>query len=256
MAGLWVALLMLQNCVAQPQVLEEASRLELQGQFKRAAGYLDRALENSTLPADQRKQLEFERDRLDRIRIDFPLTKEGLFKDLKKAVRGLTPAQFEQWIAEGRFDSREIDGAQRFMVSSVSNLFWRYPELSSRRIPRKNTASRERRVLETCEAIKAAATAERKPYVLPKRFEVTMAVTAKANAAPDGKTIRAWLPIPRDYPFQGDYRLISSSSPIANDGWPARAQFAPCFLRNRRSRDQPTTFKIQYATRRRAFGST
>ena len=39
-----------------------------------------------------------------------------------------------------------------------------------------------------------------------------MTVTAAANAAPAGEIIRAWLPIPRRYPFQGDFQLLSTSS--------------------------------------------
>ena len=75
------------------------------------------------------------------------------------------------------------------MGSSVSNLFFRHAELNPRRIPLKDTAAHDQAVLEECRASKAAADLEKKPYVLPKRFHVTMKVTAKAGAAPDGRSL-------------------------------------------------------------------
>src|SRR5207237_5446678 len=110
--------------------------------------------------------------------------------------------------------SREIDGKRYFMSSSVGNLFFRYPELNPRRTPPKDTTAEEKARLENCLAIRKAALAEKKPYVLPRRFHVTMTVTAKAGAAPPGETIRAWVPIPREYPFQNDFNLLSTSSPV------------------------------------------
>src|SRR5207247_463995 len=118
---------------------------------------LTSALRDKSLTAPQRKTLEFDLDRLERIKQDFPYTKEALFAELKKSVKNLTAKEYDQWIAEGRFDSREIDGKRYFMGTSVSNLFFRYPELNPRRIPPKNTAPLEKARWETCAAIKKAA---------------------------------------------------------------------------------------------------
>jgi len=226
-------------------LLEQVAQCERQGRFRQAAALLDQALADATLPPRQRKQLAFERDRLERIRKDFPLTRDALFVALQQAVKDLTAGEFAQWLAEGRFDSREFDGERRFMVSSVSNLFWRHPELEPRRLPPKDTTRHDRAVYETCRAIRAAALAENKPYVLPKRFRATMTVTANADAAPDGAIIRAWLPIPRRYPFQTDFRLRKTSSPpghIAPESSPIRS----VYLEQRARRGQPTEFRIEY----------
>src|SRR5438552_6775858 len=207
-----ICLISTTNSFAQKDVLEKVNQLELKGQFKEAAGTLASALQGKSLPLTESKKLEFELDRLDRIKKDFPYTKESLFEELKNSVKNLTPEEFERWINEGRFDSREIDGKQYYMTSSISNLYFRYPELSSRRTLPKETTAHQKAVWETCTAIRKAALAEKKPYVLPKRFHVTMTVTAKPTAAPAGEIIRAWLPIPRRYPFQDDFQFLSASS--------------------------------------------
>ncbi len=231
--------------MGQQPVVTQAEQLELRGDFKGAAGLLQRALNDKTFPARERKELEFELDRLTRIKLDFPYTKDALFAELKKSLKGLTVDEFEAWLREGRFDSREIDGQRYFMSSSVSNLFFRDPELYARRLPPKTSADLEMQHWETCLAIEKAALAEKSPYVLPKRFQVTMTVTADANASPAGETIRAWLPIPREYPFQTGFEVLSASPAIKHLDdklSPIRA----AYFEQPAVKDQPTEFKLTY----------
>ena len=232
-------------CFAQEQAVERASQFESQGHFKQAADVLTNALADTKLSVAARRQLEFESDRLERIRKDYPLTKDALFTELKNSVKDLTTGEFDRWISEGRFDSREIDGERRFMHSSVANLYFRYPELESRRIRPKDTAAFEKAVLTACESIEQAALVEKTPYVLPKRFRVTMTVTAKADAAPSGELVRAWLPIPRHYPFQTDFTLRSArpkAKEINNQECPIRA----AYFEQRARAGKPTRFEIGY----------
>lgn len=243
--ALWLLWLVPLTGLCAEDVVVRAGELETRGQFHQANLVLTLALDKKDLSLEDRAQLEFELDRLRRIRLDFPYSQSELFADLKKSVAHLTQPEFDRWVKEGRFDSREIDGQLRFMVASVSNLFFRYPELESRRIPARNTAALETHHWETCAAIKKAARAAHQPYVLPKRFLVTMEVTAKANVAPDGETIRAWLPIPRLYPFQNNFNLISASPPpkhIDLPSSPARSVYLEAIARE----GKPTQFKIQY----------
>ncbi len=233
------------SALGQQEALRTAGDLELRGQFKEAASTLTAALTNASLSAPERKRLEFELDRLTRIKLDFPLTRDALFLELKKSVKGLSREEYEKWVKEGRFDSREIDGARWFMVSSVGNLFWRYPELAERRVPPKDTRAVQKHAWETCVEIKRAARAEQKPYVLPKRFEVTMTVTAEPNAAPDGEVIKAWLPVPREHPFQGELTVLSSSAPVRHLD-PEDSPVRSAYLEQRAAKDKPTRFRLDY----------
>jgi len=245
LAALCVALVFGASSFAQQDVAGEASRLELQGQFKQAASLLSTALQDKSLLAGERKKLEFELDRLERIRKDFPLTKEGLFAELKRTVKDLTTEEYDRWLTEGRFESREIDGQRYFADTSARNLFFRYPELNARRMLPVNTAALQKARLASVTAIRKAALAEKQPYVLPKRFHVTMTVTAKPNAAPPGEIIRAWLPIPRRYPFQDEFTLISTSPPVRrvdSEESPIR-----CVYMEQPARENaPTRFKVDY----------
>ena len=245
LASASLCLLLAANGFAWANTAEEASRLELGGQFKQAASLLTTALQDKSLAPAERKKLEFELDRLDRIKQDFPLTKEALFAELKESVKRLNSAEYDQWIAEGRFDTREIDGTRCFMGDSVRNLYMRYPELNARRIRPKDTRALDKERLESVHAIEKAAAAAKTPYVLPKRFDVTMTVTAKADAAPAGETIRAWVPIPRRYPFQDDIRLLPSSSPVKQLDGP-ESPIRSAYFERAAEAGKPTEFKVEY----------
>lgn len=233
------------NGFAQSEPIERAEALELQGKFADAAMVLTNALKVSSLSAAQRKQLEFEMDRLTRIRKDYPFTEDALFERLKASVKDLTRAEFAQWVAEGRFDSREIDGERRFMLSSVSNLYFRHPELESRRLKPKDSAAFEQARLANVRSIKQAVLEEKQPYVLPKRFRNTMIVTVNADAAPPGENIRGWLPIPRRYPFQKDFEL-RSSSPAAKEINSRDSSSRAVYLEAEARQAKPTKFQIEY----------
>jgi transglutaminase-like putative cysteine protease len=232
-------------CIAGQDTAADASRLELQGQFKQAAAQLSAALKDKSLPSAERQKLEFELDRLNRIKQDFPLTKDELFAGLKDSLKSFTAAEYEQWLKLGRFDYRDIDGRRYYMGDSVRNLYMRYPELNARRIHPKDSAPLEKARLESIRSIKSAALAAKTPYVLPKRFHISMSVTAKPNAVPAGETIRAWVPIPRQYPLQGEFALTVTSAPVKNLD-DAQSPIRSVYMEKQAQAGKPTQFSIEY----------
>ena len=214
------------------------------GNFAQAAALLQKAIADTNTPATERRTLEFDLDRLDRIRLDYPFTRAALFEKLQAAVRDVSADEFEKWIAEKRFDVRMIDGEERFMVSSVANLFYRHPELNPRRITPKD-GTFQKALWENCVTIRQAAAREKNPFVLPKHFEVTMTVTLDADVVPPGKTVSAWLPVPRSYPYQDDFELISSSSPVKQLA-PGTSAIRSAYLEQTAVSNSPTVFKITF----------
>jgi len=126
----------LMGCAAAgaQDVLDEANQLTDRGDFSGAAVLLDGASHLPDLSPARRKQLEFQRDVLDRVKKDYSLTKEALFQKLNVSVKNLMQEEFERWLAEGWFDGRMIDGQMFYLNVSVSNLYFRHPELNARRL--------------------------------------------------------------------------------------------------------------------------
>src|SRR5262245_1104791 len=90
--------LLLSHSFAITPAIQKASDLEVKGHFKEAAEVLNTAVK--TASGTEKKDLEFELDRLERIKKDFSYTKEQLFDELKGSVKGLTREEFEGWVKE------------------------------------------------------------------------------------------------------------------------------------------------------------
>jgi transglutaminase-like putative cysteine protease len=237
----------LMGCVAAAaqDVLDQAGQLADRGDFQGAAALLDRALRLPDLSPARQKQLEFQRAVLDRVKEDYCLTKEALFQKLNASVKNLTDEEFQRWLADGWFDGRMIDGQMFYLKVSVSNLYFRHPELNARRLDATDGTLEQQGRLEVCRAIKNAAREQGTPYVLPHRFVCTMTVAAATNAAPPGEMIRAWLPIPRQFPFQDGFQL-SHALPPAKSVAPGNSAIRSVYMEQRASADGSAKFEITY----------
>ena len=72
--------------------------------------------------------------------------------------------------------------------SSVSNLFFRYPELEPRRRPPKDTAELQRRYWESCRTIRRPRRSKSRPMSCPSIFGSRMTVTAAAGLLPPARS--------------------------------------------------------------------
>ena len=246
--GLLGGLLSTMSILAQntlPSPAAELPRWEAAGEFTTANRAITAALEAGALPPAEAGRLAWERERLHRIQLDYSDTRETLFHDLQGAVRDLTRAEFEGWIQAGWFDRRVIDGVEYFFGSSVSNLFFRHPELNPRRLKSADPAFREQFQLQEAREIRAAARAAGSPYVLPHRFQVTMTVTVKSNAVPAGEDLRVWVPIPRRYPHQTDFHLLAAT-PAARAVGAEDQTCRSVYFETPARGAMPTEFRVDY----------
>jgi len=237
-----ICCLLLLGC-SQKSVKQEAAELEHQGKFRESEALLRNALGRSS--GSSQDTLLFEIDRLRRIRLDFTLTEEKLLPQLQRALKDVTPEEFDRWVSEGKFDSRIIDDTLRFMNSSTANLFKRNPEFNGRRVHPVDASAYHRGLWETAQEILRAREKSGSPYVLPKRFAVRMTVEADSGAVPAGETIRAWIPIPRDYPYQKDFVLRSSTVPPVSLS-PPESPIRSAYFEQAAAPAGPTKFTVNY----------
>ena len=231
--------------MSQSTLTNEAARLADKGQFKEAAALLKKTIDSKKYSGDGEKALEFQLDLLHRIKQDYSTSKEELFASLNKEIKDFTNAEFDKWIKAGWFDMREIDGKPFFFDSSVANLWFRHPELNVRRFEPPDKSAIDRWRFETITSIEKASAAEHSPYVLPKTFHITMRVTAKADAVPDGDIVRTWIPIPRQYPFQDTFKMLATSYPPKEIN-PADSPIRSVYFEEPAKHGKPTEFKIEY----------
>jgi hypothetical protein len=149
-----LALVLAYPLLASP--LEDAAALQERGEFKKADAILAAALKAKDLPEAERKQMEWEKDRLQRIRDDYSYTTDVLYAKLAASIKALKRSEFEKWVAQGWFDGKEIDGTTYYVNTSVKNLFMRHTELKARRTPAKDESKEQKQRLQMVREIVAA----------------------------------------------------------------------------------------------------
>ncbi|HEV2442117.1 MAG TPA: hypothetical protein VGT07_06315, partial [Steroidobacteraceae bacterium] len=222
------------------------------GQFRDASASIDAALRQPGLPAETRKALEFQRARMQRMREDFGLTAGEVEMSVRKEIPDLTDAEFERWDAHGLFEHMSIDGKRMYFDRSPSNLFHLSAEARARsRVPMSFADSGlseqfTERVTDYDRDVIGRAQATGRSNVLPQRVRVTQSITVDADAAPLGKTIRAWIPYPRYIPGQQEDIRIVASQPGAHRIAPRSALQRTVYLEETARAHQPTVFSVTY----------
>jgi len=222
------------------------------GQFQAADARIDAALKESGLSPDARRALDFQRERMQRMRLDFSLTADQVKQKLRKQIPDLSDADFARWDAHGLFEHMDIDGNRMYFNRAPANLFHLSAEATARQkggtpfvtsgLPKQvndNYIDFDRKVI-------AQAKATGKTSVLPKRVQVTQTLTVDADAVPAGKTVRAWIPYPRADKGQQEDISFLSSRPSAHRIAPESALQRTVYLEQTAQAGKPTVFKVTY----------
>ena len=96
--------------MSQTNISNEAARLEQAGKFKEAAALLQNSIDSGKLSNAEKKSLALQADILHRVKQDYTTSADSLFGDLNQELKGLTRPEFDGWVKNGWFDTREIDG--------------------------------------------------------------------------------------------------------------------------------------------------
>jgi transglutaminase-like putative cysteine protease len=232
--------------------LSAVTELVTAGQFNAAEIRIDAALKQQDLSPDARRAFEFQRERMQRMRLDFSLTADQVEAKVRRQIPDLTDAEFAEWDAHGLFEHMDIDGQRLYFNRAPSNLFHLSAAATARQkggttfvtsgLPKEvndNYIDFDRKVI-------AGARATGKTSVLPQRVRVTQTLTVEADAVPAGKTVRAWIPYPRaDKGQQEDIRFLSSQ-PSAHRIAPESALQRTVYLEQSAQAGKPTVFRITY----------
>ena len=222
------------------------------GQFREAGARIDAALQQPGLPAATREALEFQRARMQRMREDFSLTGGEVEARVRKQIPDLTDADFERWDAHGLFEHMNIDGRRMYFDRSPSNLFHLSAQARARSaVPilfADSGLSKQftKEVTAYDADVIRLARATGRSSLLPQRVRVTQSLTVDADAVPAGKTIRAWIPYPRDIPGQQEDVRLVTSQPGAHRIAPRGALQRTVYFERPAQAHQPTVFSVTY----------
>lgn len=217
------------------------------GQFKAAGLQIDQTLAQTNLAPADRSALEFQRERMRRILLDFSLSEADAKARLRQQIPDLTDEDFAGWDQAGLLENQVIDGRKLYFNRAPANLFRLNADAAARR---KNPKPFNDSPLEKPHShhreVRDSALASGKTSVAPRRIRVTQSITVEPDAVPTGETLRAWLPYPRAIRGQQeDLRFIESV--------PAKYTIAPestlqrtVYLEGAAQAGKPTKFSITY----------
>lgn len=218
------------------------------GRFAEAQARIDELLQQPGTAPEARKALEFQRERMRRIRLDFPLTEAQVKQRLRERIPDLREDEFLAWKASNKLEHLVIDGEPFYFTRSVSNLFLLDPQAAARRAPPIEPpliGPMERPHRYHDEAVREARATGRRS-VAPRRVRVTQSLTVDADAVPAGEAVRAWIPYPRMLPGQQENLRLLGSQPAVHRVAPESALQRTVYLEQPARAGEPTRFSISY----------
>lgn len=240
--------IMLTTILISQTRFNDINQLVNSGDFIKATELIDQKLESENLTYDEKFELQFEKERLDRIRKDFNKTDDDVLKFVYKYYPNANVKDLEKWGNDGSLEFKIIDGKKWYFSRAASNLF---------RINKEAKAQKEKIdgyqkdgldvFLESYipKVLDESANAQ-ESLVKPVTFKLDYKVTVNANVVPDGEIIKCWLPFPREgHLRQTEIKLLSTNADeyvIADNKNPQRT----IYMQKTAQKDQPTIFNIQF----------
>lgn len=198
------------------QLPEPVRRAAEAGDWKSARRIIDRQL-RAALPALTRSRLEFEKERLRRLALEYPNDRTQALRQLRRELKSFTDGELDDWIADGFIVPRRIEGKDRFFKSFVSNLIFLNPKLATRRRKTDPAAAEYRREIDRrVDELLAGDSA--------KRYLIRARISLELKDRPKEK-VRCWLPFPRVADQVKAARLLAASHKryrLAPAAWPQR----------------------------------
>lgn len=226
----------------------DINQLVQSGEFSKATELIDQKLGSENLSYDEKFDLQFEKERIERIRKDFNKTADDVLNYIHKYYPDANETDLRKWEKDGSLEYKIIDGKKWYFSRAASNLF---------RINKEAKAQKEKIdgyqkdgldvFLEKYipQVLDESANAQ-ESLVKPVTFKLDYKVTVDANAVPDGEIIKCWLPFPREgHLRQTEIKLLSTNADeyvIADNKNPQRT----IYMQKAAQKDQPTIFNIQF----------
>ncbi|MDD4514457.1 transglutaminase-like domain-containing protein [Massilibacteroides sp.] len=198
----------------QVVTIERINTEEEAGNFTDAKHLIDLYMADNNLSETEIYDLNWRKDRMNRIALDFNKDKESVIKYISKYYPDVNNEMLARWETEKALESLVIDGEKKYFSRAASNLF----RLDKDAIVRKKevdtlSANQKENVLNThlpniVNTLAGTAQTQVSPVGMTVQYEITL----QPNVVLDGEIVRCWLPYPReDERRQTNVKLISAN---------------------------------------------
>jgi len=191
---------------------DEINVLINRGEYSTAAKKIDSLISAADLSGEEIYSLQFQKDKMERIKKDFRRTEEYIIKAISKYYPSVNKVLLKQWEDNSSLEMKIIEGEKKYFNNAVPNLF------------RVNKAAKQRKI-----EVDGAAEDKLKTFLAdhipqsvelslksgsnlsnPKRIKINYTLSVDSGVVPKGEIIRVWLPYPRnEYERQSDIKLLN-----------------------------------------------
>lgn len=221
---------------------QETEKLILKGQFSSAD-----SLMKSLPQKDQDKyyvDIDSFRTIMERIRMDFNLSREEGIKLIRQRIPGITAQRIEDWKEKKFIETMEIDGTERWFRKAIRNLWLLNTELpdSIRKISSTATPEQLARIEYAEKAISC------NPDSLNTRnwhnAVIRFTLDVKPNTVPAGEMIKVWLPLPLNSSRQKNVQLLYTSDKASVS---ENSEHHTIYIEKPAVKDSVTHFEIRFS---------
>lgn len=194
------------------------------------------------------KTNDFEKEKMNRIQIDFTKTKEQVTEYIRKYIPDVSEEQLLQWEKEKSLEFIIVNGKRMYFNNAAPNLFRINKEASDIKLTKDGLIIDGKDKANSIHVPQVVSEVKTKQQnlVLPVRMRVKYTLTVKPNAVPEGEIIRCWLPFPRtDQPRQTDVKLINASEEKYTIA-PVKYKHSTLYMEKKQEKDNPTVFSAEY----------
>jgi transglutaminase-like putative cysteine protease len=223
------------------------------GEFAKARELIQSRLTHDATVSDQlRRELQYEIERMERIRKDFTKTRQDVVEFIKKVIPAVTPQDLDRWEKERSLEGMVIDGEKRYFNNAARNLFridkeclriWNEKHADElAKPPAEGALNLDGHI----KSIREETLLRKQAYAKPVQLRIRYTITVKPDVTPAGEPIRCWIPYPREIPQrQTDIRLMNTD-PADHRIAPNRDLQRMIYLEKSAMKGQPTGFSIEY----------
>jgi hypothetical protein len=191
---------------------ENINKLIKTGDYTKASQEIDIVIQEGGLTDSARLELEFQKERMERIRKDFRKTEEDILKYIRRYYPEAGIEDLKKWEDDGTLEFKLIDGEKFYFNRSHANLFRVNKEAKARKneIDGVQKSKLNRFIEEYIPGVIEEAAASGKKVLMPQRMKLKYKLVVDADVVPEGETIRCWLPYPQEsHDRQQNIELIS-----------------------------------------------
>ncbi len=230
--------------------IEQIDKEQHAGNFTHAAELIDLYIAQDSLTEGEIYDLNWRKDLMHRIAIDFSADKKSVVEYIGKYYPGVDDEMLAAWEADKSLEAMYIDGQKRYFSRGAANLFRINKEAKERKLQLDQSPAVERTDKTLISHLPEVISSLRhtgKTLDKTVSMKVSYTVALKPDVVPDGEVVRCWLPYPRgDHHRQTDVKLLSvndSSYIISPDSYAHKT----LYMEKTARKGEPLTFSIEFS---------